>query len=271
MIASRDTQLPVQDCCRLLGIGRATFYRSPKPRDRSLDVLLEELAGKHPRYGYRRLAPKAGLTESAARIRLKRLGLMVKRKTKSIRTTHPVPVDAKNLCRVVSGPGELLVSDFTYIALPKGFAYLAVTLDVFSRRVRGWSMSQSMSTDFTAKALQLALTSGPLQPGWIHHSDRGSQYASKEFRTLVLASGGTSSFSSPASPQDNAFAESFFARFKDEEVRTQNYQSFEEAKLSTERFIQDYNNQRSHSSLGKLSPLQYERLHSEKPQTLCVS
>ena len=271
MILSRTTPLPVQDCCRLLGISRANVYRVPKAKDKGPDSLLEYLAGKHPRYGYRRLALKAGLTPKAARLRLKRLGLMVKRKTKRVRTTHPVPVDAANLCRPVTSPGELLVSDFTYIPLPRGFAYLAVTMDVFSRRVRGWSISPSMKTDFTVKALQGALESGSLQQGWIHHSDRGCQYASQEFRTLVSTSGGVSSFSSPASPQENAFAESFFARFKDEEVRIQNYQSFNEAKAAAECFIHDYNNFRQHSSLGDISPVQYERLHSEKPQTMSVS
>ena len=271
MILSRTTPLPVQDCCRLLGVSRASVYRSPKEKDRSLDVVLEYLAGKHSRLGYRRLALKAGLTPKAARLRIKRLGLMMKRKTRRVRTTHPVPIDAENLCHPVTMPGELLVSDFTYIPLPRGFAYLAVTLDVFSRRVRGWSMSQSMKTDFTARALQQALASGPLCQGWIHHSDRGSQYASLEFRNLVSAGGGPSSFSRPASPQENAFAESFFARFKDEEVSTQNYQSFQEAKEAVETFIHEYNNLRQHSSLGDLSPAQYERLHSEEPKTMSVS
>jgi putative transposase len=247
MILTRSTPLPVQDCCRLLGVSRASVYRIPQVKDIGPDILLEYLAGKYPRFGYRRLALKAGLTPKSARLRLKRLGLMVRLKTRRVRTTHPVPVDAQNLCHPVVMPGELLVSDFTYIPLPRGFAYLAVTIDVFSRRVRGWSMSQSMKTDFTAKALHQALKSGLLQDGWIHHSDRGSQYASQEFRNLVSASGGTSSFSSPASPQENASAESFFARFKDEEVRIQNYQSFQEAKAAAESFIHDYNNFRSHS------------------------
>lgn len=198
------------------------------------------------------------MTPKTVRLRLERLKLMRRRKAKKVQTTHPVPVDAQNLCKKPNAPGQLLVSDFTYIALPKGFAYLAVTVDVFSRRVKGYALSSRMKTDLVTKALEMAAQSGRLEPGWIHHSDRGCQYASTEFRNLVQRLGGVSSFSKPASPQDNAYAESFFARFKDEEVKANDYQSFNEVQIAVQNYIQDYNAVRKHSSIGKTSPCQYE-------------
>ena len=265
MILSRKTPLPVLDCCRILKISRSSLYRVPRPRtlDTSMDSALEKLAGKHARLGYRQLADKAGISPKAARLRLTRLGLMRRRKSKKIRTTVPVPMDAENLCRTPSGPGQLLVSDFTFIALPVGFAYLAVTLDVFSRRIRGFALSKSMKTDFVSQALTMAAHSGNLEPEWVHHSDRGSQYASQEFRELVASLSGKSSFSRPASPQDNAYAESFFSRFKDEEVRANDYQRFDEVVLAATHYIKEYNSYRKHSSLGKTSPIRFEEIYAE--------
>lgn len=273
MILSRKTPLPVLDCCRILNLSKASFYRKPTPRkpDERKDALLVRLAGRHTRLGYRRLAEKAGMTPKAVRLRLERLKLMRRRKPKRQRLTCPVPEDAANLSRKPVKAGELLVSDFTFVELPKGFAYVAVTLDVFSRRIRGYSVSRDLRTDFVLEALEQAANSGPLAEGWIHHSDRGSQYASQAFRSLVAQYKGTSSFSRPACPQDNPFAESFFARFKDEEVWAKDYQNFEEVVDSVKTYIQDYNQSRQHSSLGNLTPTTYERLHTEKPQTKRVS
>lgn len=271
MIRSRRTPLPVQDCCRLLGVSRASYYRSRPPRGERPDEDLVRLAGAHPRYGYRRLAALAGIGRKAMRLRMGRLGLMVQRKKPRKRTTFPVPVEAPNLCRKPSRPGELLASDFTYIPLVQGFAYFAVTLDVFSRRVRGWSVSRRMDRGFVAQALRMAMGSGPLAPGWVCHSDRGSQYASAEFRDLVRAHGGASSFSGPASPSENAFAESFFARFKDEAVHIREPRGYQETVEEVERFVAWYNRDRLHSSLGDVSPLEFEERFAENPPEKSVS
>lgn len=270
MIRSRRTPLPVQDCCRLLGVSRASVYR-PARETRSEDDALVDLAGAYPRYGYRRLAVLAGISKKAMRGRMSKLGLMVARKRPRMRTTFPVPLEAPNLCKPVSGPGELLVSDFTYIPLTSGFAYFAVTLDVFTRRVRGWSISRSMKSDFAIEALEMALASGELKPNWIHHSDRGSQYASERFREKVLAKAGVSSFSSPASPAENAYAESFFSRFKDELISLREARDYAETALEVRTFVEDYNETRQHSSLGDLSPATYEKLFAERALKLCVS
>lgn len=272
MILFRKTPLPVLACCRILKISRASLYRVPRPRkvDTSHDELLEKLAGKHSRLGYRQLATKAKLSKKKTRLRLKRLGLMVKRKPRKPRVLNPIPVDGSNLFKMPTGVGQMLVSDFTYIPLPKGFAYLAVTIDVFSRRVRGFALTRNMKADFVLEALGKASSSGQLQDGWIHHSDRGSQYTGKEFRELVTLFGGKPSYSRPGCPQDNPYAESFFSRFKDEEVRANDYQSFEEVIVSVTNYIEEYNSLRSHSSLGDNSPIQFEGLIAEHLQNKSV-
>lgn len=188
VIRSRSVPLPVLDCCRLLDVSRAGIYRLFRERSTQEDAALEALAGAHPRFGYRRLAALAGKTQKTTRLAMGRLGLMAKRKARRVRTT--VPVQAPNLCRKPSAPGELLVSDFTYIAMSRGFAYLAITLDVFTRTVRGWSLQRSMKGSLTLDALAQAMACGSLPQGWVHHSDRASQYASLAFRTLVLSQGG---------------------------------------------------------------------------------
>jgi putative transposase len=260
-------------CCRILKLSKASFYRKPAPRkpDEVKDALVVRLAERYSRLGYRRIALKAGMTPKATRLRLERLKLMKKRKPKRVRVTCPVPEDAANLSRKPTKAGELLASDFTFVQLPKGFAYVAVTLDVFSRRIRGYSVSRNMKNDFVLEALTQAVVSGPLAKGWIHHSDRGSQYASQAFRNLVSQNKGVSSFSRPGCPQDNPFAESFFARFKDEEVWTKDYQDFNEVVESVHKYIEEYNQSRQHSSLGNLTPALYERLSTEKPKTKRVS
>ncbi len=270
MIRSRRSLLPLQDCCRLLGVSRASVYRSPKARASS-DAELERLAGEHPRFGYRRLAVLMGWSPKKTRLAMSRQGLMARQRRRRVQTTFPVPVDAANLCQPPSSIGELLVSDFTYVPLVKGFAYFAITLDVLSRRVRGWSVSRSMSSELTLEALALALGSGPLACGWVHHSDRGSQYASAAFRELVATKEGTSSFSRPASPAENAFAESFFARFKDEVVRVQEPQEYSSTFESIRAYVSYYNEHRPHSSLGNLSPLTFEKQLAETASPMSVS
>jgi transposase InsO family protein len=199
------------------------------------------------------------------RAQLARHGLGVARKPRRKRTTFPVPVDAPNLRFAPGACGELLVSDFTYVPLRRGFGYFAVTIDVFSRRVRGWSFSRSMAAGLVLDALAQALACGELGPGWVHHSDRGAQYAGRAFRELVERHRGTVSFSAAASPQDNAYAESFFARFKDEAVRTCDEMDFDQARELARDFVEHYNLRRPHSSLGYRSPVEFEEACAAGP------
>lgn len=258
MIRTRTSRLPVLDCCRLLGVSRATVYRTPRVRAVASTAELERVAELHPRFGYRRLAVVLGTSSKPVRTQMQRLGIMARRRHRRVRTTFPVPIEAPNLCRPARVAGELLVSDFTYIPLQRGFAYFAVTLDAFTRRVRGYHLSAKMDAQMPLLALEMALESGPLVPGWIHHSDRGCQYASSAFRRKVTEFGGTPSFSNPASPQENAFAESFFARFKDEAIRTEEIQTLCQAQIAVDAYVEFYNRKRPHSSLGYQSPLTFE-------------
>ena len=271
MILSRRSPLPAIDCCRLLGLSRASLYREPTAKVVEGASEIVALAGAHPRFGYRRLALLANVSEKRMRTRVANLGLGVKRKIRRKRTTFPVPMDAMNLCAPPHGCGELLVSDFTYIPLQRGFAYFAITLDAFSRRIRGWSFAKTMDNRFVVEAMNQAAASGELAKGWVHHSDRGCQYASAEFRGLVHELQGAISFSKPATPADNAFAESFFARFKDEVVRTSDDLDYEQAKALTAAYVEFYNHKRPHSSLGNRSPVTFEAAHAGRDLELCVS
>jgi putative transposase len=253
MIRTRKALLPVSRACQLLEVPRASYYRDPVEKKNSHDEELEVLSGKYPRFGYRRLAVMSGQSPKRVRRKMEQMGLMAKMPKKKVRTTYSVPVDEQNLCPVHLAPGQLLVSDFTYIALERGTAFFAVTLDAFSRRICGYSISKRMDT-----ALVLAALPGSASSGFIHHSDRGVQYASSEFRSRIQELGGRSSFSRKAKPGDNAKCESFFARFKDETIRTDEPQSFESLSRKIHDFVLFYNQTRPHSSLGNLSPCQFE-------------
>jgi putative transposase len=259
VIRTRKANLPVSRCCHLLCVPRASFYRDPLEKKDVYDEELEALSGKHPRFGYRRLAAMSGQSPKRVRRKMEQMGLMARMPKKKVRTTYSVPVDEQNLCPLPVTLGELLVSDFTYIALARGTAFFAVTLDAFSRRICGYSISQRMDTALVLSALPESAPSG-----FIHHSDRGVQYASSEFRSRIQELGGRSSYSRKAKPGDNAKCESFFARFKDETIRTDEPGSFESLKKQIDDFVLFYNETRPHSSLGNLSPRQFEEQHALK-------
>ena len=260
MILARTVKISVKRACELLKLPRASFYRSAKsfaahPKAQEI----EELAGKHPTFGYRRLACFCGLSQKQTRNLMSALGLMAKSTKRKPRAPSLNPEDAKNLCKKVETTGEILASDFTYIPLFRGYGFFAVTLDLCSRRIRGWAMKRHMETSLVAESLEMSIASGELSPDWIHHSDRGSQYVSHEFRALVQENSGRSSYSKPGTPGDNAYVESFFGRFKNEEIHTEEIYSFEQAYNLVERYVEFYNNERPHSSLGYLTPISYER------------
>jgi transposase InsO family protein len=154
------------------------------------------------------------------------------------------------------------VADVTYIAVPNGFAYLACVLDVYLRKIVGWAMSRRIDARLTL-ALERALASRTPEPGWIHHSDRGSQYLSDDYVEVVARNGGRVSCSDKACPEDDAFMESFFKTLKAEEVWLEDYESPDHADESVRKFIVYYNSERMHSSLGYLSPERFEQSYRE--------
>ena len=267
--------------CQLLEVNRSLVYRKVSDRPeraafyRELKLEIASVIGVHPGYGYRRVRRELGKRsvdcgyKSVTRA-MKEAGLQPKRKRPSPKTS-----DGKgrgnypNLLEntTIDGPDRAWVADITYIGLPGGFAYLACILDVFLRKIVGRAVSSKIDGKLTLAALSDALSKRTPAPGWIHHSDRGSQYLSDEYVRMVLAAGGCISCSDKGCPQDNAFMESFFKTLKAEEVWLEDYENIEHADQSVNKFIRYYNADRMHSSLNYLSPEEFESRRKENDQS----
>jgi transposase InsO family protein len=166
-----------------------------------------------------------------------------------------------NLARdlVLTGVDQLWRADITYIRLRDEFVFLAVILDAFSRRVIGWALDRNMEDELTLTALRMALSRRSIQPGLVHHSDRGSQYASKDYTDLLKANQIDISMSRKGNPWDNAACESFMKTLKYEEVLRNEYRDLAEALASIPKFLEKvYNQKRLHSALGYLPPVEFE-------------
>ena len=280
--AEETPSVSVARLCELSGLSRATFYRRPTaPGGDSADIevrdRLQELACEFPCYGYRRLT--AALRREGLRVNRKRVlrlmredNLLCLRKKRFVATTdseHGLPI-YPNLPPTlrVTGVDQLWCADLTYIRLGSEFIYLAVILDVFSRRVIGWELGRSLGAALAISALKKALTHRTVKPGLVHHSDRGVQYASREYTDLLNQHGITISMSRKGNPYDNAYAESFIKTLKYEEVHLQEYESLPEARASIKEFLEEvYNQKRLHSSLGYLPPAEFEHHLLQHPST----
>lgn len=191
-------------------------------------------------------------------------GLCARRRRKHKTTTdssHSLPVAENLLARhfVRSGPNQVWASDITFIPTGEGWLYLATTLDLYSRRIVGWSMRQRMTRELVIDALQMAIAQRHPPKGLMHHSDRGSQYASGDFQRMLAAHGMVCSMSRKGEVYDNAVMESFYATLKCELVRKARYATRDEARKAIFEWIEVfYNRQRLHSSLGYRSPADYE-------------
>src|SRR5271154_7331895 len=166
-----------------------------------------------------------------------------------------------NLARdmILTGTDQLWRADITYIRLRDEFVFLAVILDAYSRRVIGWALDRTLEDELPIAALRMALTRRTVQPGLVHHSDRGSQYASNEYTNLLKAHQIVISMSRKANPWDNAQCESFMKTLKYEEVLRNEYRDLAEARASIVEFIEKaYNQKRLHSALGYMSPARFE-------------
>ena len=267
--------LPIERMCALTGVSRASYYRhwrrvAPRREQIELRDVLQRLAVANRHYGYRRLNAllrRAGWVVNHKRVlRLMRTDnlLCLRRRAFVPATTDSrhdwpvVPNRARGL--QVTGLDQLWVADITYVRLLEEFAFLAVVLDAFSRRVVGWAVEVHLRAALSVAALQMALGARRPQPGQlIHHSDRGVQYACAEYGALLAAHGIQPSMSRIGSPYDNAKAESFMSTLKREEVDGRAYRTAHEARRSIGSFIEEvYNQQRLHSALSYLAPADFE-------------
>jgi len=259
--------------CQLGQVSRAGFYRSldRKPSadaDVELRDAIQRVALEFPSYGWprmtRELVRRGGAVNHKRVYRLMREdNLLCLRKRKFVITTdsqHDLPV-YPNLARemALTGLDQLWVADITYIRLLWEFVYLAVILDAFSRRVIGWALDRCLEDELTLQALRMALDRRGSKPGLVHHSDRGVQYASRDYTALLRAQGIAISMSRKGNPYDNAMAESFMKTLKYEEVYREDYRDLAEARASIGRFLEQvYNEKRLHSALGYLPPVEFE-------------
>lgn len=273
--------------CKLLEVSRSGYYawlkREERPRARQNRRLLEEIRAIHKgsrrTYGAPRVhAELVTLGRRVGKNRVARLmaehGIRARRrrrfKPKTTDSAHSLPV-AKNLLldyEGTTGLDQVWVADITYIPTDEGWLYLASILDLHSRRVVGWSMQDNMRAGLPLAALDMAFQGRDPAKGLIHHSDRGSQYASKAYSRALSARGAVASMSRKGNCYDNAVKESFFHTLKTELVHLTRYRTREEARASVFEWIEVfYNRKRLHSALGYRSPLAFEeQLASPAPE-----
>jgi putative transposase len=276
-IQAEKAVFPVTLLCRVLGVSRAGFYatqrRPPSARARQDDHLTVQIAAIHRAsrrcYGSPRvhaeLRAQGQCTTRKRVARLMRRAGLVARRRRAFRVTtqsqHDRPVASNRLARqfTTSAPDQVWVSDITYLATGEGWLYLAVVLDLFSRRVVGWATSDRLGEGVALEALGLTLARRRPHPGLLHHSDRGSQYASVEYRGILSAHGIECSMSGVGSCWDNAVVESFFATLKIE-LDDAGWRTRGQAHRAVFDYIElFYNPERRHSTLGYLSPVAFER------------
>lgn len=261
------TDYPVTLVCKVLGCSRSSYYyREQVAVDDSLQDAILAVAAEWPTYGYRRMSAelrRRGWVVNHKRMRhlMDEMGLKVRVKRKRRKTTnsdHPFPRYPNlvlGLCVVY--PDQVWVADITYVRLGQGFVYLAVIMDVFTRAIRGWNLSRSLDERLTLSALQKALSAHRVPH--IHHSDQGVQYAATDYTATLQAHGVQISMAEIGEPTQNGFAERLMRTIKEEEVDLSEYQDYADARRQIGRFLEDvYMRKRIHSSLGYLTPLEFE-------------
>jgi putative transposase len=258
---------PIRLVCRLLGVPRSSLYYTPRPAldEALLKTALLDLAAEWPTYGYRRLTAlmrRLGWPVNGKRVRrwMDELGLTGVAPVRTTRTTdsrHDFP-RYPNLVKdlTIQRPDQVWVADITYIRLHHEFVYLAVLMDVFSRSIRGWHLGRDLDAGLTLAALERALVAAvPV----IHHSDQGVQYAATAYVERLENLGVQPSMAAVGEPRENGFAERLVRTIKEEEVDLSDYRDFADARGQIGYFIDRvYNVKRIHSSLGYLTPREFE-------------
>ena len=256
----------MRQICEVLGFTRSNLYYQPKqdPCEAVLRDEIETLALRYPTYGYRRitqLLQRMGYTVGYKRVSrlMKALNVSVSVKrvcqtTTSVDRTRPWVNRLKDLqvCRC----DQVWVGDITYVHLKRRFIYVALLMDVFTRRIRGWHLSQDLTESLTLKPLETALCQSIPE---IHHSDQGVQYLSKAYLSTLRHHGIEISVARRGCPWENGYAERLIRTLKEEEVHLNAYEDIHEARARIGHFItQVYNQKRPHSALGYLTPVEFE-------------
>ena len=279
-------QLPLSTACAALDLGRGGYYRAlDRPiserllarghsaEEEALRAAMEGIVLEFPGYGYLRVTHQ--LRREGFRVNPKRVyrlmregGWLHVRQRGRVRTTdseHGFPVYPNLLpaygWQALTRPNQAWGADLTYVRLEEGFCYLAVLLDLFSRRIVGWNLSESLEARGALDALEMALSSRQPEVGWIHHSDRGVQYACREYVQRLKRAEARISMAAAGAPKENAPTERWMRTVKEEEVDLEEYRNFAEAKQAISRFIEEvYNRKRLHSALGYRPPSEFEEI-----------
>ena len=272
------TEYPVRLLCETLDVSPSGYYawrtRPESPRKTANRHLLEEIRRVHDQHRKRYGAPRVHATlraegHTASRGRVERLmrrhGIRAQRRRAfrvcTTDSNHTLPIAPNLLGRHFSptAPNQAWVTDLTYVPTDEGWLYVAVVLDPFSRKAVGWAMRDHLRTELPLAALTMAVQRQRPAPGLLHHSDRGSQYASGDYRKALKSHGFVQSMSRKGNCWDNAPMESFFGSMKAELVHHQRYPTREAAKRDLFAYIEGYyNRQRLHSTLGYITPEQAE-------------
>lgn len=268
----RTDHYPVTLLCELVDLPRSSYYYRPKERaDVALRQAIEAIAAEFPTYGSRRITqqlrrPPYQLVVNRKQVQrlMGEMGLKRPPKRRKQRTTnsrHGYPRFPNLVMDLhISYPNQVWVSDITYIRLRQDFVYLAVVLDVFTRAIRGWHLHRWLDQTLTLTALRRALASGsPLGPPAIHHSDQGIQYAAHDYVDLLRHHEVQISMADKGEAWQNGYAERLIRTIKEEEVYLSDYHDFADAFTQIGRFIEQvYQCKRIHSSLGYLTPEEFE-------------
>ncbi|MEU4549055.1 IS3 family transposase [Nonomuraea dietziae] len=279
LIDAEKTHHGVSLLARVLGVSRQGYYawknRSPSRRARQDEALTETITRIHTRsrrtYGAPRVHAelrddfevRVGGKQVARLMRTARLEGVHRRRRRGWTRRDPAVVPAHDLVNrdfTASAPNRVWTADITYVPTGEGWLYLAVVLDVFSRRIVGWAMADHMRTELVIDALEMAIWNRRPGPGLVHHSDQGTQYTSLSFSRRCRSAGIRTSTGSVADCFDNAVTESFFATLETELLDRHHFTTRAQAKAACFDFIEGfYNPRRRHSTLGMLSPVEYER------------
>ncbi len=259
---------PVEQALEVLNLARSSYYyHRQKAADSRLEADMQLVAGQFPTYGTRRMTNELRRPPYRYCINRKRVQRMMREKgwLRAVKrakcwttnSNHPYPRYPNRVAGLeIQRPDQVWVADITYIRLGSGFVYLAVLMDVFTRAIRGWNLSRKLDPRLTLGALNMALQGHTPE---IHHSDQGIQYAVSEYVQVLLDHHVLISMAAVGKPEENGYAERLMRTIKEEEVDLSDYRDFADAQHQIRRFLEDvYMTKRIHSSLGYLTPAEFE-------------